>query len=237
MSQIFLTASELCTEERNMHGTSSPDSTVGRRIETLLELKSLEPRVLDALRALGYALGDRTDPNLPSSGIWLVDEARLHEVPNADLASNAQILLIASPGRKPLTDLRILAHVNRPARLSTVYAMIQQALEGTPRKNPRVPTKLSARCLRAKRRSTGALISLSEGGCLLRTGERLKKGADLDLQFALPDYGLVSTSAECRYVRRGHVGLAFKAPPADIRQSIAYFVTRKLAERVSGCPA
>jgi len=220
-----------------MHGTSSQDSALGRRIETLLEPRSLEPRVLGALRALGYSLGDKTDPNLPSSGIWLVDEARIHEVPDSDLASNARILLLSSPCRKPTKDLRILAHANRPARLSAVYSMIQQAFEGTPRKNPRIRTKLSARCLRAQRRSTGALLSLSEGGCLLRTAEPLKKGSKLDLQFALPDYGLVSTSAECRYVRRGHAGLEFKDPPADIRQSIAHFVTRQLAEGVASLPA
>jgi hypothetical protein len=79
------------------------------------------------------------------------------------------------------------------------------------------------------------VLSLSEGGCLLRTNEILKKGAKLDLQFALPEYGLVSTAAECRYVRRGDAGIEFKSPAPDIRQSIAYFVTRQLAETQGTC--
>jgi hypothetical protein len=220
-----------------MHATPPPDSPLGRNIETLLEPRSLAPRVLEALRALGYSLSEGAEPDLPSSGIWLVDEARLPEVPDSEFASDARILLISSPRQKPLTDPRILAQTARPARLSGVYAMIQKALERNPRRNPRVRTKLSARFLRAERQSIGALLSLSEGGCLLRTGEPLKKGTRLGLQFALPEYGLVSTSAECRYVRSGDAGLEFNDPPTDIRQSIAHFVTQRLAENLIACPA
>jgi hypothetical protein len=57
-------------------------------------------------------------------------------------------------------------------------------------------------------RSIGAVLSLSEGGCLLRTGERLRRGSKVDLQFALPEYGLVATKAECRYVRKGDAGIS-----------------------------
>ena len=108
--------------------------------------------------------------------------------------------------------------------------MIQSALEHTPRKTPRVRTQLSARCIKADRRSIGAVLSLSEGGCLLRTGESLRKGTSIDLQFALPSYGLVSTPAQCRYVRKGDAGLEFSEPAPDIRHSIAHFVTARLAE-------
>jgi len=220
-----------------MHATSFPDSPIGRKIETLLVPRSLAPRVYEALRSLGYSLGDELSSNLSNGGIWLVDESRLHEVPESDVAPDARIMLISSPRKRPSNDLRVLSQTARPARLSAVYTMIQEALEQTPRKNPRIRTKLSARCLRAERRSIGAVLSLSEGGCLLRTGEDLKKGAKLDLQFALPDYGLVSTSAECRYVRKGDAGLEFRTPAADIRQSIAHFVTLQLAENMDACPA
>lgn len=80
-------------------------------------------------------------------------------------------------------------------------------------------------------------MSLSKRGCLLRTEESIQKGARLDLQFALPDYSLVSTEAECRYTQDGDIGLEFTAPPADIRNSIARFVTRQLAENPGSCPA
>jgi hypothetical protein len=108
--------------------------------------------------------------------------------------------------------------------------MIQSALEETPRRDPRIQTQLAARCIRANQRSIGAIISLSEGGCLLRTADRLRKGARLEIQFALPDFGLISTTAECRYVRRENAGLEFSQPSKDIKHTISHFVTLKLAE-------
>ncbi len=107
--------------------------------------------------------------------------------------------------------------------------MIQRALEATPRRCPRVPTRLSARCIRSERRSIGAVLSLSEGGCLLRTSESLRKGVSLGVQFALPDYGLVSTRAVCRYTRMGDAGLAFTDPGPDVRHTIAHYITMQLA--------
>lgn len=112
--------------------------------------------------------------------------------------------------------------------------MIQRALEETPRRSPRVPTKLSARCIRIDRRSIGAVLSLSEGGCLLRTRDELRRGAQVDLQIALPHYGMISTRAECRYSSRGNIGLAFTDPAPDTRQTISNYVTLELA--ASGGP-
>ena len=238
-----------------MHAPSNSDSPFGRKIETRLTPRSLAPRVYEALQALGYTLDGNVHPGFddahaspalqssnPSDadealdaesgtgGIWLVDEVCLDEIPSVEEAPDAQILLVASPKRHRATDPRIVAEAVRPGRLSAVYSMIQEALEGTPRRSPRIRTKLSARCLRADRQSIGAVLSLSEGGCLLRTNEMLKRGAKLNLQFALPEYGLVSTAAQCRYVRKGDAGIEFERPAVDIRQSIAHFVTLQLAE-------
>lgn len=207
-----------------------PNSAVGRKIDVRLTPRSLAPRVLAALKVLGYALREETDSNPSESGIWLVDETRLGELPDAESAPDARILLISSPRQNPHQDVRILAQAMRPARLSAVYSMIQSALEHTPRKTPRVRTQLSARCIRADRRSLGAVLSLSEGGCLLRTADSLRKGTHIDLQFALPEYGLVSTKAQCRYVRKGDAGMEFSAPAPDVRHSIAHYVTMQLAE-------
>ena len=107
--------------------------------------------------------------------------------------------------------------------------MIQSTIERTPRRMPRVRTRLSARCVRSERRTIGTMLSLSEGGCLLRTDDLLRKGSQVQLQFALPDYGLVSTRADCRYTHVGNAGLEFVEPPHDIRQSIGHFVTLQLA--------
>jgi hypothetical protein len=92
-----------------------------------------------------------------------------------------------------------------------------------------VGTRLSARCIRGDQRSIGAVLSLSEGGCLLRSGESLARGATLRLQLALPDLGLISTRAECRYAREGDAGLAFADSAGHVRRTISHFVTEKLA--------
>ncbi|MEM9174964.1 MAG: PilZ domain-containing protein [Myxococcota bacterium] len=215
-----------------MHAAPHDGSAHHRRVALLLNERSVTPRVLEALRALGYVLIDddatEQEDERARAGVWLVDEDRLESLPN-DPDEDLRVLAIVSPAHTRPVDPRVFAQTARPGRLGSVYGMIQRALESTPRRCPRVPTRLSARCIRADRRSIGAVLSLSEGGCLLRTGEALRKGAKLDLQFALPDYGLVSTRAECRYVRRGDAGLAFEEANPDVRHTIAHYVTCQLA--------
>ena len=213
-----------------MHAKPTPNSAVGRNVHVRLTPRSLAPKVLPALQVLGYTLREENDSVPPDSGFWLVDESRLAELPETEIAPDMRILLITSPRSDPHEDARILVQTSRPAQLSAVYAMIQSTIEHNPRRTPRVRTQLSARCIRADRRSLGAVLSLSEGGCLLRTGDSLRKGTQVDLQFALPEYGLVSTPAQCRYVRKGDAGMEFSQPARDIRHSIARFVTTQLAD-------
>ena len=75
----------------------------------------------------------------------------------------------------------------------------------------------------------GAVLSLSEGGCLLRSDERFERGAQIDLQFALPQFGMVDAHAECRYAQGQDLGLAFADANAETRQTIASYVTARLA--------
>ena len=213
-----------------MHTAPHDGSAHQRSVGLRLSERSVTPRVLEALRALGYVLvDDDAGDDCARAQVWLVDEERLGSLPQDAEEQDLRVLAIVSPDRHELVDPRVHAQTPRPGRLGAIYALIQSALERTPRRCPRIPTRLSARCLRADRRSMGAVLSLSEGGCLLRTGERLRKGAKLDLQFALPDYGLISTRAECRYLRRGDAGLAFERPTEDVRHTIAHFVTCQLA--------
>jgi hypothetical protein len=218
-----------------MHDPVHEHGILGRRIGVRIGPKSLAPRVLEALRALGYTMIDLDSERVPertreACGLWLVDEDRLPELPGPEEAADRRILLIASARSTAPADSRIFATTRRPARLGAVYEMIQSALESTPRSAPRIRTQLSARCIRGERRSIGAVLSLSEGGCLLRSGERIARGTRVDLQFALPSFGLISTRADCRYARDGEAGLAFAAPAAGVRHSIAHFVTSQLAE-------
>lgn len=208
---------------------STRASVQDRRIGLHLLERSLAPRVLEALAALGYTLIDGEAATVDDARVRLVDSDLLDQLPHADDAPDLRLLLIGSVRPPPTDDARIFGRTTRPARLGAVYALIQEALEQNPRRTPRIDTRLSARCIRSDRRSIGAVLSLSEGGCLLRTRELLRKGSTLDVQFALPDYGLVSARAECRYVRHGDAGLAFAKPPPDVRNTIAHYVTRELA--------
>ncbi len=217
-----------------MHDTVYEPGILGRRIGVRIGPKSLAPRVLEALRALGYTMVDLDSERIAAEareacGLWLVDEDRLPELPGPDEEPDRRILLIASARNAAAVDRRIFATTRRPARLGAVYEMIQSALESTPRSAPRIRTQLSARCIRGEQRSIGAVLSLSEGGCLLRCGERLARGARVDLQFALPSFGLISTRAECRYAREADAGLAFSDSASDVRHTIAHFVTSQLA--------
>lgn len=212
---------------------------MGRRIGVRIGPRSLAPRVLEALRALGYTMVDLDSERVSAAArescrLWLVDQDRLPELPGPDEAADRRILLVASPRAGTCEDPRIFATTRRPARLGAVYEMIQSALESTPRSAPRVRTQLSARCIRGEQRSIGAVLSLSEGGCLLRSGERLARGTRVRLQFALPSFGLISTQAECRYARETDAGLAFSDSGSDVRHTIAHFVTAQLAAGEAG---
>jgi hypothetical protein len=91
---------ELRTEEGRMHAKSPTSNAIDRKIDIRLTPRSVAPDVLLALQALGYTfredLGNR-DPDSQNSGIWIVDSARLEDVPIADIAPNIRILMIASP--------------------------------------------------------------------------------------------------------------------------------------------
>lgn len=209
------------------------NAAIRRNLDIRLTARSLAPRVLSALQVLGFELRDENQPiasEPEGSTLWLVDETRLDELPDAEAAPDARILLITSPRQNQHEDLRIVAQAIRPARLGAIYSMVQSAQDQALRKTARISTQLSARCIRADRQSLGAVLSLSEGGCLLRTGENLRKGAKVDLQFALPEIGLVSTPARCLYIRKGDAGMEFLEPAPGVRSSIEYFVTAHLAE-------
>jgi hypothetical protein len=94
-----------------MHDGVYEPGIMGRRIGVRLSPKSLAPRVLDALRALGYTMVDfdaerLTEANREACRLWLVDEERLPELPGPDEAADRRILSITSAGRSASADPR-----------------------------------------------------------------------------------------------------------------------------------
>ncbi len=118
--------------------------------------------------------------------------------------------------------------MKRPAGLHELYRLLQQVLEEVPRSTPRVPTHIAARLSHDGREWRGAVLSLSENGCLLRSPEPLLLGERLDISFELPRTGTVQLTTEVAYQLVPDAGLIFlRTAPSD-RQAISSFVTSTL---------
>jgi hypothetical protein len=187
------------------------------------------------LAKLGYALVSAEEwAALPGElaertpDLRIVDERRLGEIPEDESPSPPTIVLT---GRHGVTgaDARIVGAVRKPAGLHELYRLIQLAGEERPRSVPRVPTYLSACCSHGGREWQGAVLSLSENGCLLRSPEPVALGSELELRFELPGLGLVATRAESAYQLVPDLGLVFCATPAAARHAIVGFVEQTLS--------
>lgn len=187
-----------------------------------------------ALEALGYSIipsanGTASSRDVPKPALRLIDERQLASAPNANEDPNTPIVLLTSSRPRDCEDRRIVDRIQRPAQLRDLFCSFQSALEIHPRRVPRVATQLPARGIRSDHRWPGAIVSLSEGGCLIRTSEQFGHGAQMDLQFALPEQGIVSAQAECLYRRENELGLVFSETSERNRRVIDDFVATRLA--------
>lgn len=197
--------------------------------------RALSPGTRRVLRALGYNIvpgnrrtngsGKRREPALR-----LVDERHLASTPTPESDPETPIVLLTGSRPWACEDPRIVGRIQRPAQLNDIYRSFQSALEIHPRRIPRVAAELPARCIRSEHRSPGALLSLSEGGCLLATSDFIGKGSRMNLQFAIPATGILTTRAKCVYQQENRAGLAFSENSDRNHQIINRFVAARLAE-------
>jgi hypothetical protein len=159
----------------------------------------------------------------------IVEERRLGELPDGPPYARLPLILISAKGVLPAEDRRVVGAIFRPAGLHELYRLLQQALEATARSSIRVPTNLPVRLRCAGREWHGAVLSLSENGCLVRTPEPMDLGAELEVAFELPRAGLIETRAETSYQLVSDVGLVFQATPAASRRAILSYVEQHLA--------
>jgi hypothetical protein len=159
----------------------------------------------------------------------LVDDRMFESVPAGAPFDRLPILLLT--GREPgrVEDRRVLGAISQPAGLHELYRVLQQVLEPHPRGALRIPTNLPARMRSADREWSGAVLSLSENGCLLRTPEPMPLGSALELSFDLPRAGRIETRAEASYQLIPDFGLVFQSTPAASRNAIRSFVEAGLA--------
>jgi hypothetical protein len=195
--------------------------------------RALARGVAGALERLGYRVAEtRRSGEAEAPDARIAAERELRRVPRDDRAP-----LIVLEGRfakrgQRRRDPRLVATLRKPAPLVEVYRALQFALEENPRRVPRAAVTLPARCVSAERDWPGAIVSLSEGGCLVRSAHPpTTSRRRLKLWFPLPDEGLVEVTARPLYHRGSHLGLAFHELADTTRRAIASCVEHALVGR------
>jgi len=192
--------------------------------------EAFAPRTRLLFHKLGYVIVDPDElAVLVESGscqrpdLRIVDERSLGEVPED---AGPQVPIVVLSGRHGVTgaDPRIVGAVRRPAGLHELYRLVQQVLEDTPRASPRIPTHLPARCRVGDREWAGAVLSLSENGCLMRSPESPSLGMRLEMSFALPRAGVLRLDAEIAYQLVPDFGVVFNGTSPAVREAIKSFV-------------
>jgi hypothetical protein len=193
------------------------------------------PMARAILAKLGYRIVEpeefseaAAELGLERPDLHLVDERTLADV---EVEDDPPVPIVVLCGRHGVSgvDPRVVGAIRRPAGLHEIYRLVQQVLEDTPRSTPRVPTHLAARCRRNGREWRGAVLSLSENGCLLRSPETLLLGSQIALGFELPRRGVIEINAEIAYQLVPDLGVVFNAAPPGVREAIAGYVTAILA--------
>ena len=159
----------------------------------------------------------------------IVDERSIAEVPD-DAYSTVPIILLTGSHGVSGVDPRIVGAIQRPAGMHELYRVLQEVLEDTPRSTPRLPVHLKAHCSRDGLEWAGTVLSLSEGGCLLRSTAPQNLGATFKLRFSLPRTGPLVLDAEVTYQLVPDLGLTFHSTSPTDRESIKNFIQRSLLD-------
>jgi PilZ domain len=201
------------------HAAPEAYAPMARAILTKLGYQIVEPEEWPAAAA---------ELGIERPHLRLVDERSLGAVEDEE---DPPVPIVALCGRHGVTgaDPRIVGAIRRPAGLHEIYRVVQQVLEDTPRSTPRVPTHLPARCRRDGREWRGAVLSLSENGCLLRSPEPLQLGSRIVLGFELPRSGKLELDAEIAYQLLPDLGVVFNATSPGVREAIGGYVSAALA--------
>jgi hypothetical protein len=207
-----------------------------RWLGTFARPEAFAPRTVSILAKLGYTMvagesfeeqGGRPGPAGPD--LWIVDERRISEVPFPEEGPAIPMILLTGRHGATGADSRVVGAVQRPAGLHELYRLLQQVFEEYPRSTPRVPVHLRIQCRKEDRSWSGAMLSLSENGCLLRSTEPLPLGTQLNLAFDLPRIGSVELWAETAYQLVPDVGLVFSALEPGDRDAIQQYVIDALS--------
>jgi len=205
-----------------------------RLIASYVPPQAYAPRVRAALEGLGYqiipvATRGRFGDDTWEADLRIVDEHHLDRIPPEDYLPRTPVVLLTGGLRAPCRDRRVVGSVRRPATLRDLYPLLQRALEDTPRVAARTPTELPGRCTESDRRWMGAVVSLSERGCLFRTREPLAIDQKLNLLFPLPLGEMVTARVRVIGQQGQSVRMVFDDMAARARNAVARYVEGRLA--------
>ncbi len=194
--------------------------------------RAFAPGVQTALMRLGYNLiSARTASRQRATGV-LAPEVRIVDTRQCrDLAARQDPLpriLLAGAKDAIDNDDELLGVVQRRARLTQVYQILQNHFEDQPRSVPRVHDALPARATRGAESWTGAIRSISERGCLLQSASSFRSDTQVELCFPLASQGLVQIPAEPCYQSEAGTGMVFNRLPETTRNLLADYVTSRL---------
>ena len=205
-----------------------------RIIASYIPPRAYATRTRAALEGLGYRvipvatrgrfMDDSWEPDLR-----IVGDRHIDRVPPEDYLPRTPIVLVTSTPARRFSDCRVVGAIPWPATLDTLYPLLQSALEITPRQKARAQTQLPGRCTYDNRRSMGAVVCLSEGGCLFRTREPMAADQPITVLFPLPLGTMISTRAHVVDQRGECVALAFDSAEPPIREALAEYVAQRLA--------
>jgi hypothetical protein len=199
------------------------------RIASYVAPRVFAPGTRVALEGLGYrilaaATLGRFDDASWTPSLRIVDARYIERTP----ADGAPVVSVGAP-RSGAAPRPVVGCVTPPIEIAALYPLLQRALEPHPRRAPRVPARIPARCTRADRRFSGEVVSLSEAGCLLRTQSDVEPGLEFNLLFPLPLGRMISTRACVASVEGADLGLEFTGASPQARAAISDYVARRLA--------
>lgn len=207
---------------------------IHRRLASYVAPQAFAPRVRAALEGLGYqiipvATRGRFEDDSWEPDLRIVDERHIDRIPAEDYLPRTPVVLLTRGDRTEWSDRRVVGSVRRPAMLKDLYPILQRALEDTPRAAARAPTELPGRCTQSDRCWMGAVVSLSERGCLFRTSKSPATTQQLNLLFPLPVGQMVAASARVVGKQGQSVGLVFDTMTPPVSEAVARYVEDRLA--------
>ena len=196
-----------------------------RTIVSHVAPESFAPGVCRALGTLGYGIVAAGEaPTSPE--LQIVNEESLEQIGSEASLQAPIVVLTQDPDRRRWGPH--VAALSPPVSFRDLYVLLQILIETTPRADPRVTTMCPARCTYADEACFGAVMSISEGGCLFRCYREPPDESETEVLFALPPNHRIEVRAHTARRVANLIALRFLDTSPDIRSAIGSYVMDEL---------